>query len=57
MLKKSMLCTQVATNIKFTCYNDAKEVVDELFQIFCSRYQGNLETSKREVILFLIQLN
>ena len=35
-------------NIKFTSYNDANEVVDELFQSLRSRYQGNLETSMRE---------
>ena len=35
-------------NIKFTSYNDANEVGDELFESFRSRYQGNLETSLRE---------
>ena len=34
-------------NIKFTSYNDAIEVVDELFESLHSRYQGNLETSMR----------
>ena len=34
-------------NIKFTPYNDANEVVDELFESLRSRYQGNLETSMR----------
>ena len=34
-------------NIKFASYNDANEVVDELFESLCSRYQGNLETSMR----------
>ena len=34
-------------NIKFTSYNDAYEVVDELFESLHSRYQGNLETSLR----------
>ena len=34
-------------NINFTSYNDANEVVDELFQSVRSRYQGNLETSMR----------
>ena len=32
-------------NIKFGPYNDVNEVVDELFDSFRSRYQGNLETS------------
>ena len=35
-------------NIKFKSYNDANEVVDELFESLCSRYPGNLETSIRE---------
>ena len=34
-------------NIKFTSYNDANEVVDELFESLCSRYQENAETSMR----------
>ena len=34
-------------NIKFTSYNDANEVVDELFWSLRSRYQGNLEISMR----------
>ena len=31
-------------NIKLTLYNDANEVVDELFETFRSRYQGYSET-------------
>ena len=34
-----------SNNIKFTSYNDADEVVDELFESLRSRYQENLETS------------
>ena len=34
-------------NIKLTSYNDANEVVDELFESLRRRYQGNLETSIR----------
>ena len=34
-------------NIKFTSYNDANEVVDELFESLRWRYQGNLETLMR----------
>ena len=34
-------------NIKFTSYNDANEVVNEVFESLRSRYQGNLETSMR----------
>ena len=33
-----------SNNIKFTSYNDANEVADELFESLRSRYQGNLET-------------
>ena len=32
-------------NRKFTSYNDANEVFDELYEYLRSRYQGNLETS------------
>ena len=34
-------------NIKFKSYNEANEVVDELFESLCSRYQGNLEISMK----------
>ena len=34
-------------NMKFTSYNDANEVADELFESLHSKYQGNLETSMR----------
>ena len=34
-------------NIKFTSCNDASKVVAELFDSFCLRYHGNLETSIR----------
>ena len=34
-------------NIKFTSYNDANEIVDELFESLHSSYQSNLETSVR----------
>ena len=42
----------------FTPYNDANEVVDELFESLRSRYQGNLRTSKewREFIFDSVQL-
>ena len=33
--------------IKVTSYNDANEVVDELFDSLYSRYPKNLETSMR----------
>ena len=34
-------------NLKFNSYNVENEVVDELFEPLCSRYQENLETSMR----------
>ena len=34
-------------NIKLTSYNNANEVVDELFESLRWRYQGNLATSTR----------
>ena len=34
-------------NIKFTPYNDANEVVNELFESLRSKYQDNLEISMR----------
>ena len=36
-----------SNNIKFTSYNDAIELIDELFHSLHSRYQGNFETSMR----------
>ena len=45
-------------NVKFTSYHDPTEVVDEHFESFRSRYQGNLETSMRQshFILDSVQL-
>ena len=40
-------------NVKFPPYDDANEVVNELFESLLLRYQDNLE----EVTLFLIQFN
>ena len=34
-------------NIKFVSYNDANEILDELFESLPSRYQENLETSMK----------
>ena len=36
-----------SSNMKFTSYSDANEVVDELFLSCRMKYQGNLETSMR----------
>ena len=44
-------------NIKFTPYNDANEVVNELFESLRSKYQDSLETSMRRNDSFLIQFN
>ena len=46
-----------SSNIKFTPYNDANDVVDELFKSPRSGYQENLETSIKESDFFLIQFN
>ena len=35
-------------SIKFTSYNDANEVVNELFESLRPKYQDNLETSMKE---------
>ena len=45
-------------NLKFTSYNDANKVVDELFESLRSRYQNNLEKSMRgsEFIFDWVQL-
>ena len=39
-------------NIKFTPYNDANEVVDDLFESLCSKYEDDLDTSIKEMIFF-----
>ena len=41
-----------SNNVRFTSYNDANEVVDELFDSLCSKYEGTLETSMRESDFF-----
>ena len=45
------------SNMKTTSYNNANEVVDELFESLDLRHQGNLETSMRKSNWFFIQLN
>ena len=44
-------------SIKFTPYNDANEIVDDLFESLHSSYQSNLETSVRGSDFIFIQLN
>ena len=36
-----------SNNIKYTSYNDASKVVDEIFDLLRSRYQENWEKSMR----------
>ena len=36
-----------SSNIKFTPYSDANDVIDKLFQSLLSKYQENLETSMK----------
>ena len=53
------MCAMHSTSnkIKFTPYSDVNEVIDELYESPHSIYQGYLETSREEVISFLIQFN
>ena len=37
-----------SNNIEFMLYDNANEVVDELFKSLLSKYQNNLETSMKE---------
>ena len=48
----------MSDNIKFTSYNNANEIVNELFESLLSRYQDNLETSMRgsDFIFYSVQL-
>ena len=50
-------------NVKFTSYDDANEVVGELFESLRSRYQSNLETSMQgseftfdSVLLYVLKI-
>ena len=47
-----------SSNIKFTSYNVANEIIGKLFESLHSRYQGNSETSMRgsEFIFDSVQL-
>ena len=40
------MCVMRSTsdNIKFTFYNHANQVINELFESLCSKYQDKLET-------------
>ena len=55
-VEKERVMQSRSDNIKFTSYNDADEVADELFELLRSSYQGNLETSMRGNDFILIQL-
>ena len=43
--EEKSLVHSTSNNIKFTAYNDAKKVANELSESLRSRYQANLETS------------
>ena len=47
ILKKSVMQSR-SNNVKFRSFKDTNEVVGELFELFCSRYEGNSETSMRK---------
>ena len=47
-IEKERVMHSKSNNIIFTSYNDANEVVDELFDSLRSRYEENLETSMKE---------
>ena len=46
--KEERVLHSKSENLKFTSYNDVNEVVDELFNLLCSMYQGNLKISMRK---------
>ena len=46
---KDAIIQSRSNNIKLTSYNDANEVIDKIFDQLCSRYQGNVVTSTREI--------
>ena len=47
-IEKERVMHSKSNNIIFTSYNDANEVVDELFDSLRSRYEENLETSMKK---------
>ena len=47
-IEKERVMHSKSNNIIFTSYNDANEVVGELFDSLRSRYEENLETSMKE---------
>ena len=56
--EKYRLMNSTSNNIKLTPYSDVNEVIHELFESLCLRYQGNLEKSMRgsDFIFDLVQL-
>ena len=56
-VEEERVMRSTSDNKNLTHYKDVNEVINELFESLHSRYQGNLETSMDEVILFLIQFN
>ena len=47
----------MTNNIKFTSFNDANKVVNELFESLLLRYQDNLKISMRGSDWYLIQFD
>ena len=56
-VEEERVINSTSDNKNLVQYKDVNEVINELFESLHSRYQGNLETSMDEVILFLIQFN
>ena len=56
-VEEERVINSTSDNKNLAQYKDVNEVINELFESLHSRYQGNLETSMDEVILFLIQFN
>ena len=56
-VEEEHVINSTSDNKNLAQYKDVNEVINELFESLHSRYQGNLETSMDEVILFLIQFN
>ena len=56
-VEEERVINSTSDNKNLAQYKDVNEVINELFESLHPRYQGNLETSMDEVILFLIQFN
>ena len=56
-VEEERVINSTSDNKNLAQYKDVNEVINELFESLHSRYQGNLETSMDDIILFLIQFN